>query len=381
MIKVLCKVALVMAISTHAFGDLEKRVNSLEKDKSKMKLSGFISMNWTIKDYDDDSKKKGGDLGNYLLNFSPQGKYNDKISYRIDYRFYSYMSTLKQFEIKYNKDSASNSDITAGIIKVPYGVLGADSHSFWYGLNYYIGLTDDYDTGFSYNYKTSEINYQLAFFKNSETGASDLKRYSYDPVEVSASNQFNSESNQLNFRVEKTTSKKKYGLSAQAGQLYNSSTDKNGTHNAVAIHWDHQINKFGYQLVLNTYEYKAENPVGVSNKSVLIGAFNGTTLLAAKGDTLTFNLRYDVDFKGEVFKKVRFYNDYSYLNKSEESFHDSYINTTGALFSGGPFFMYVDFIHSHNALSLTEAGNSTPFETGTGDSKTTRFNVNLGYNF
>src|SRR5699024_3039925 len=73
-----------------------------------------------------------------------------------------------------------------GLTQVPFGITEYDSHNWFFGLNYYLGLEDDHDMGIKFTHEDQRFKYVIAFFKNGEdlqlgsfTDASNT-RYSYD---------------------------------------------------------------------------------------------------------------------------------------------------------------------------------------------------------
>ncbi len=94
------------------------------------------------------------------------------------------------------------------------------------------------------------------------------------------------------------------------------------------------------------YQYDAKNPDGVNDDMTLMGA-NGLTpayFIASEGTIASLNLAYTLPVQdmGKL-KAIRFYNDYSYLDKKREDWSDSQMNTTGMMFIASPFMVWADY--------------------------------------
>jgi hypothetical protein len=82
-----------------------------------------------------------------------------------------------------------------------------------------------------------------------------------------------------------------------------------------------------------------------------------------------------------VVDNITFYNNYSYLAKSDQRFENSQQNVLGALIAAGKLFTYVDFAFGKNhpwigsdyAVALAEGNPASGWNL--------RFNINIGYYF
>lgn len=354
---------------------------ALAASKPDFKVGGALWMNYSYKAWDSNSKNKKGDLGFDLFRLSVDGK-KDNLLFSAQYRFYSYMNVLHHGWIGYqfkNKDT-----VKFGVTQVPFGILPYASHNYWFGVPFYLGLEDNYDAGVKYSHKAGPLAVDLAFFKNGEQGnAGSNQRYSFDVLTDSKQNQFNEKTNQFNGRVaytlqQGTASHTELGLSGQWGQLYNSSTQSNGSHWAAGAHLNGKYGPFGLQLEAVSYKYSPNNPAGVSNDSVLMGAFATSYDVASKGKVYVANLSYDVPVGDSGLDSLTCYNDYSVLQKDKAGYRKSELNTVGCNMGKGPLFVYVDLIMGRNMPflnggSLAGGGSTAGWQN--------RFNVNVEYYF
>jgi len=346
-----------------------------EPSQPAVKFGGALRFNYFLKDYDDNLKERRGDIGFDLFRINADGEFG-KLFLSAEYRFYTYMHTIHHGYVGYHIND--NSDIQGGINQVPFGLLPYAAHNFWFGIPYYLGLSDDYDSGVKFRHHNHGWDWQLAFYKNAELGnAADLNRYSYDPV--TTGNAANQETNTVNARMAYTFGlnsgcANELGISGQSGQLFNIDTRGTGNRWAAATHLDSHCGRWNVQLEMAHYDYDPRNPPGTSERTVTVGAFAATHDIAARGTVYVANLAYNVPVPWEGVKLVTCYNDYSMLDKGFAGFDNSYINTTGCLINVGPTYTYVDLIRGRNMVYL---GDGSLADGGSGKWRT-RFNVNFG---
>jgi len=273
-----------------------------------------------------------------------------------------------------------------GISQVPFGILPFASHNFWFLIPFFVGLEDDYDAGIRWHNDTvGDWTFDLAYFINEEYGdATNINRYSVDVVRVGE--QQNEERNQFNARVAYTfkhseTSHTEVGVSGRYGDLDNRTTGGRGNYWSAALHANAFLGPWNFMLEGIRYEYNPENPVGVSNDLVLMGNLGSTRLVAAKADIIVANIAYDFGAIGWKIDRLNCYNDFSYMNKDEDSFKDSYINDTGCLVAMGPFWIWTDLIYGKNAWYLNDSATDSGFGPGGTDKWERRFNVNFEWYF
>ncbi|MGD8796171.1 MAG: hypothetical protein PVH51_04920 [Thiohalophilus sp.] len=358
--------------------------NSAEEQAERpVKFGGALRYNYFVGSYDQDQKNRYGDTGLDIFRINADGEFG-KLVLSAEYRFYRYMDTIHHGYVGYRL--SENSEIQGGIQQVPFGLLPYAAHNFWFGVPYYLGLADDYDSGIKYKYTNGAWDTQLAFYKNEELGsASDLERYSYDPVNTydptdsSTFGSANQETNTINARLaytfgRDTNCSHEVGISGQAGQLYNTVTAEDGDQWAVATHLNTNCGRWNFQLEMARYAYNPQNPAGISGDTVTVGAFLDSYDIASRGDVYVANVAYNLPINWPGIKLLTCYNDFSMLDKDIAGFNDSYINTTGCLINAGPTYTYVDFIRGKN-MPYLDGGSLAG---GGNDDWETRFNINFG---
>ncbi len=350
--------------------------SAAENDDESFDVGGALRFNYALKNFDDNQQSRRGDMGLDIFRLNLDGR-KGNIILSTEYRFYSYMNAIHHGWLGYDFDDGGQ--LQLGISQVPFGLLPYDSHNFWFGVPYYIGLGDDYDAGVKYVFDGQPWNIQLAFYKNAELGnASDLERYSYDLVTTGSTP--NEETNTVNGRIaylfgEASECQHELGLSLQWGQVYNRDTDKNGDQWASAVHLDSRCGRWNFQFEGGRYVYSPQNPLGVSDETVTFGAFGGSHEVAAKANFGVANIAYNLPVAGLGVDILTCYNDFSVLSKDAGGFANSYLNTTGCAIGVGPTFTYIDIVRGRNMLFFSDGslagGGSNDWDT--------RLNINLGY--
>ena len=369
---------LASSLALSAETDYESRLQALEK----VKISGSFRSNFTIKDYDDGQQERSGDANFNVFTLGVDTESNG-LRFSGQYRWYNYMDTLHHMFVAAKIDEES--EVQVGVMKVPFGILPYESNNYWFGIPYYLGFNDDYDSGIKYLTQMGNLDIQLGFYISSEFAASNANRYSIDVLNSSGSGtstskvESNEETNQFNLRLAYPLENGELGLSTQYGQLYNSTTEENGDQWAVALHHLGKYGAFQTQLELIRYEFNPDNPTGVDDDTITVGAFADKYEIAAKGNIAVVNLSYDVPVNMGAISNLHFYNDYSHLVKDNSDFNDSKINTLGVAVSAGNLYVNVDFISAKNGIYGGSSSDS--YAQGSSNQWNTRFNVNAGYYF
>lgn len=337
-------------------------------------FTGAVRYNFFLDEENADTTR--GASGFDIFRIGAEGSL-DNFLVSAEYRFYSYMNTLHHGWIGYDLEDGGQFQL--GVSQVPFGILPYASHNYWFGVPYYLGLADDYDLGLKYVGENGDWDFHLAFYKNEELGdASNLDRIAYDLVTVG--DQANEEANQFNARIAYTLGNgtdavHELGFSGQWGQIFNTLTGENGDHWAAAVHLDSRYKRWNFQFELARYEFSPENPPGVSDDTVRLGAFAGFYDVSSAGTVGVANVAYNVPVRSAIIDQILVYNDFSIVHKDVDAFEDSMLNTTGAAVGMGPVFIYLDLIQGRNMVffgngSLAGGGN-TSWER--------QLNVNVGY--
>ncbi|MCU4156120.1 hypothetical protein J1N10_09025 [Carboxylicivirga sp. A043] len=356
---------------------------SQSDEKPKVNIGGALRFNYNLSDWKDEQTKRGGDFGYDVFRINATGSYK-KIGFNAEYRFYSNSfggGMLKQGWIEYNTDN--NSTWQLGLNQVPFGLQPYNSNSWFFNLPYYVGLEDDHDMGIKWMKTYTRLQLQVAFYKNAEelnfgnTSAISANRYSYD---VSGRNK---EVNQANVKLAYnfgSNNSSSIILSAMYGGLYNIVTNKIGDHSAFAIGYRYSGKKLGLKLQALTFN-KNPNDSTQYKDVIEMAAYGAPYQVAAKGQIVSAGASYTLPCKHEAIDYLMLYNDFSWFNKSNNNFHDSYMNVLGCLIAAGPIYTYIDAAWGKNHAWLGPEWTNA-FAEGTANADWhLRFNVNIGYYF
>lgn len=285
-----------------------------------------------------------------------------------------------------------------GIMQVPFGIQPYASNNFFFSSNYYLGLEDDYDAGVNFIYNTGAHNLQLAFFKNDEyAGGGGFNRYSYDPLNVSdgTNKEAIEEANTGNIRyayraVHAENAASEFGLSLQGGQIYNSTINEDGgDHWAAAGHLHGNYGPWNLMLQLTKYAINPEASPGFDTEIIGTGAYSFEYTMPAEAWTYLANLAYTQNVSIGPISALKYYNDFTYVDKDDPRLEETIQNVTGMSIAAGAFFTYVDFVLAKNQPFTTPYISSggfggaqlTDLGSAAANKWDTRFNINVGYYF
>ncbi|UNY98036.1 hypothetical protein MQE36_13190 [Zhouia spongiae] len=367
------------------------------QDKPVIKFGGALRFNYIYASWKPEQKQQGGDLMYDMFRINAKVSYK-KIRLNAEYRLYSDEfggGMLKQGWVGY--DFNEYDQIHIGLTQVPFGIQQYNSHKWFFNIGYYVGLEDDYDIGVKFLHQKEEgFNYQIAFFKNSETiafgGNSDVShnRYSYDVSYIDIDNDGkpdyrNKEINQLNFKVNYKLNhhdfKHQIGAFAQLGGLYNIDTKDIGSHHGYGMFYELDYKRLNVKTEFLQYDKSPENPENENSDVFAMAAYGAPYLVASTANIATLGIAYTVPVTWKSVESLQFYNDFGYLKKKGSYFSDSYMNVTGIGISAGHLYTYIDFAAGKNHSWL--GGNFfDDFAQGNPNAKwEARFNINIGYYF
>lgn len=354
------------------------------QDVPKIDIGGALRFSYNYSDWAESNKDRGGDFGYDVFRVNAKAEYKG-FKLNAEYRFYDEAfggGMLKRGEIGYDFDSKNN--IKVGLTGVPFGLLPYTSNNFFFNINYYVGLEDDDDMGIKYTYNDGKIEFNAAFFKNSdlfsysETSETADGRYSYDVAGR------NKETNQGNLRAAYNfgkTFKSQLGLSAMYGGLYNLDTKKTGSHSAFAAHYMMNYKRWNLKTEYAYYKMDPENADGETGDIVKMTAYGAPYEVAAEGNVYSAALSYNLPVNLKMIQSITFYNDFSMLDKVKKEFNDSYQEVIGFMVTSGSIYTYFDWVFGKNQAWIGDDWNNA-FGKGISDADwNMRFNVNIGYYF
>lgn len=316
------------------------------------------------------------------LKLTVQGQ-SGKFSYKADYRMYENvdMDVVKYADATYTFNQ--NQSLRGGITQVPFGLLPYASNSFWFSVNYYLGLEDDYDAGFVYQHKYRDWQFHAGYFFNDEYNKpGEFGRYSFDVADDGERR--NKENGQYNLRFSRGFSWQEgittdVGASYQYGDILNLDTNEEGEHTAWAVHMRSNYGPVKLELEYIDYAYDLAVPEGQSDDTVVLSAFTFPFPIASEGNSMIANLVYSVPYENGVIKNISCYTEYGLVDSNLAIGSESVQWANGCSFSLEQLSIYIDSIQGKNMWFSGGSGVAVDFPDS--DEWTHRLNINFGYYF
>jgi len=307
-----------------------------------------------------------------LVRLDARGHYG-RVFGEAQYRWYDGFDAVHHAFIGWKIDEQS--DIRAGVVNVPFGLLPYAAQTFWFNTDYYLGLDDDYDAGIVWQRGQGAHQWHAGVFFGDEYGdGARYGRYSFDVADTSVHPY--REHGQLNLRYEYTGNAGPYafkiGGSGRAGRLQDRQAGGHHQHAAAAVHADIKRGNIGVQGQWIYYRYD------VPGKRLSMSAFLFPFEIAASAHVPSVNLIYELPQHG-WFDSITCYNNYSTAIVSGKGLRDSQQNVTGCMFGKGKVLAYVDWIAGRNMWFSAGPGIGV-YEPGQ-DQWHSRLNINIGYFF
>lgn len=357
-----------------------------------LKLGGVVRFNHRYESWGGENDGAGKTHFD-IFRVDLKGKYDDfylNSSYILQDQEYT---SIEKAYVGYNFNQ--NNSIEAGFVYKPFAIYPYPQNGWTYHIPFFLGYGNNVAPGLNWNYVDQDWDVRLGYYPRML--ATDL-RYSpesatYDDLTENAfapqKGYQNEKQNQVNARIVKKfdteVGKQEVGLSGAVSQLHNKTTDKNGKYYALGAHANTNIDRWNLQGSVIHYKYDAKNPEGVDGDMTLMGV-NGLTpayFIASEGTISSLNVAYTLSVKdfGKL-KAIKFYNDYSYLDKKRHDWSASQMNTTGMMFIANPFLVWADYTWGKNANIIGGATNSTGFtSTSSMNSDKWLYRINLNFGF
>lgn len=345
-------------------------------------LTGSFRMNYTVQDWNEAQKNRGGDFGFNQINLGVEAKHKE-VRLSSSYRWYDNGNPSMIHHLYFATDIDEYSEVQVGLTKVPFGIQPYEGHSDWGNNFLFMGFNDDYDSGITYITQQEKLNIQVAYFAAGDTrNASDAQRFSADLVTTDDdATTANEEAHQANVHMAYDLSGLEIGGSLQLSGLYNNVTEKMGHAYAVAAFVNGEAGPIQVQAQAARYEFNPRNG-GADEKTVQYGTFGTTYDVAAKANMYVLNLAYPLPLQGGIVDSILLFNDFSMLRKDASGFENSYVNTLGLQVATGNLYTNFDITSGRNALLIGDGEYTTALAQGDGQGGwNTFFNIQMGYYF
>jgi len=359
--------SVVVMGSTPALAD----VPLFEGDNGHLNIGGAMRFRYK---WDEDSEKqfKSARLATDLSRVKLNGEYGNLIG-SAQYHFYS--RDAIQFQAIQHAwlgwKLGEDSDIRAGVIQVPLGLLPIASQNFWMNVDYYLGLDDDPDTGIVWQSQNNGHQWHVGVFAGDEyTSSRRVERYSYD---VGGNYR---EREQLAVRYEHSTqlgsADLKLGSGLRVGKIEHLTTNDKELHTAASLHAELKQGGWLTQLQWKYYHYDVPG-----NVVDLVGFYDKNIKIASAAHVPTLNVAYTLPNAG-WFDGIMCYNNFSSVIASGVGLGESHQNVTGCEITKGKVVTYIDWVASRNAYSGSSGSGFGIYDKNEWGSF---LNVNIGYYF
>ncbi len=351
-----------------------------QEDGLPFELGGHVRVNYGHIDWAEDELRDGLEFESFRLNVS--GEY-ESFSYKAEYRWYENtdFNTVRYADLTYTFDEYWKA--TAGITKVPFGLLPFASNSFWFSANYYLGFEDDYDAGAVVEYKRGDWTVHGGYFLNDEyNDAGRFGRYTFD---VADDGEFrNKEDGQYNLRVNYTgnftnRSTTDIGASFQYGDILNLDTLDSGDMTAYALHLRHIQDPIQIDLQYTDFDYDLAAPDGQPTDRLALSSFTFPFLATSAGKSYVANLVYTLPMKFKSLTPVKCYTEYSRVEPDDAAAEASSQWVNGCSFGWSKLYVYIDSIQGKNMWF--SGGPGVGLDLGGRQDTTHRLNISLGIYF
>jgi hypothetical protein len=363
---------------------------------AQINVGGAVRFGYSYEDWNAVSKDKGGNLYIDTVAINFDGEINDLIL-SAEYRFYPTGGMPAIVDLDGNTlsdgwhmlhhgyigyDFTENWQGQFGVHMVPFGITPYAANNFWGSGAYYLGFEDDYSLGFKTIYNQGPWDLTLAYYMNEALGDSgNLNRYSYAVYSGDAAG--NEETNQGNIRLAYAFEhgpgfSTEFGISGQAGQIYNTNTTRNGSNWAGAVHMVGNYDPWNFMLQVAHYNHDLKNPDGIDDDRVTVGAFGWPHEIPAQASFGIFNVAYTVPVSFGPVSALTFYSDNTYIIPDQSDWNKSWLNVVGCMISADPVYTYIDIVSAENMIWI---GNFNMAGPDTDTSRHTLFNINVGYYF
>lgn len=378
--------------------ELEKKTE--ENENWPIKIHGAVRFQYEYNNYDSDNENRGGDLDFDIFRLNFDGEMGGVIL-SAEYRWFNYQDVIKHAWFGYDFTDKLQGQV--GVVKIPFGNMPYNSHSYFFNSTFYVGLEDEHDNGIRFKYRGDEWDFDLAYLKSDEQGGIDgstsdrTARYNYDTVGIRLPGQGADdepglpvgESNSYAFRTARKFTfsddeNLELGVSLQGGNLYSGTaaegfTDAQAYENqnvgnrmAWAAHGVYNNGPWNVQLQYSDYDYD----IKLENRGVYMAAYAYYDAIPTEAKLYTANVAYTLPVDIGPLTSLTFYNDHSLMTDKMGYQDDTWMNVLGvAVAAGGGFYTYVDYVRAKNQPFI---GGNTATD---GGEVNDRFNINFGYYF
>lgn len=317
--KMLNKTLLLIFISSMISMGLKAQNRPID-ELNKTDRFGFTTMfYYTYQNWVEGNEKTKGSFKFDSFRIWAQTDVNKKFFGAVQYRIYEGWQTPQYLYMGYNLND--NNTFKIGQTWVPFG-FDYQPYDDWGNFAFYVGLQDDYDYGITWNGRYGFLDISAGFFKNQQLSSSSPQRYDADIYSGNVNDgdvilvaKHNQEVNQLNLRIAaKPTGNNweaEFGVSGMIGEIYNETSDENGSRIAAALHAGIDAGFFHYNIQGTWYQYSqalVDSLPSSYHDFINVSSWNFAYEIPTEANILTTSLAFDI-----IGEKLTTFADYSYL--------------------------------------------------------------------
>lgn len=359
---------------------------AVESKKSPIKIGGAVRFNYTLKQYDQNSRNTSGDLNFDTFRLNLDGKI-DNVILSAEWRYYDYMQVIHHAWVGYK--FTPNWLVRAGVVKVPFGNLPFNSNNYYFSSNFYAGLEDSYQLGLSTTYHLGNWQFDGAFLKNPQPNGFGSDSYTENVVgfdnglATDNSNYQRTDAKTINTFVGRgqytwqatDALKLEPGISLMRGSLYGQS-QREGHYNAYAAHLVADWKRWNLKLQYTDFDYSLNDSAA---RRLVFGAYAYNSYGPLSGKSVTAGLAYNLPVNWGPISNLTFYNDFSRMYDKNAALDPTWMNVSGVSVTAGPIFAYFDFVQAKNQPFV--GGELAPAQGSSPAPLNRLFNINVGYYF
>lgn len=375
--KSVCGVLVLMFLSFSIFAQ--------EKKERDFKISGAFRMNVITQHYENPTKATSTSMNMDTWFLQVDGQ-KAGLDLSFQYRFYPRIGSHFIHHGYVGKALTDNLYAKLGVFQVPFGIAENASHSWFLQGTYFVGLEEDYDMGGGLTYTHDNLTVDFAYFRQAEPEGPTVGqnfaftnagpgRFGFDLTtgrvftEVDAEgreityNESLRELNTFNLRLRYNLLPWcELGLSAQAGGVYNEYMDKSTLSTAYAAHLYLTPKNFSIKAEIAAFDYNAKGVKIMPDGSIesydlefiQMGAFGGNNLSVTQASLYQLAVGYDLPIDFHFFDRIQVYTDFSYFDKANPAYGDSYQVIPGVMFKKGGLYILADFAFAKNHFGFTD---------------------------
>jgi hypothetical protein len=365
--------------------DVERIEENKSADEDGISFGGAVRFQYTLADYDEGQKSRGGDLQFDIFRLNVDGQINGMIL-SAEYRWFEYMDALRHAYFGYNFTDEWQGQV--GVVIQPFGVLPYNSHNYFFNSTFYIGLEDNPGSGVKLLRRSDKWDLDFAFILNDELGGatgsvrSRADSYNYNIVGIRLPGEgiyddptfTASANNTLMTRVARKwqfdDNELEVGVSGQLGDV-DDGTGSVGDRRTWGIHSTYNTGPWEFHAQYANYDYDLD----IENEGIMVGAYAYFDTIPTSADVITGNVAYNLPFNWGPVESLQFYNNHSQIINKRGYDEDTWMNVLGMAVAAGGMYTYVDLVTAQNQpfIGGSLAGEATDTNT--------RFNINFGYYF